>query len=249
MSVIKAILFYSKHDLKSLKMKKVIDNVGADIETVSVDSQEVRDRLLEDDKFGIDQVPAVLVLYASGQHKTYTGNSLDQWFNQLLENIQNYQMQQQQQMMAAQAPPPQPDPEPYHQIEQGIPKPLRKKPSSSTSQIPTSLPSPGKPPRTSSGSSGSTTLIDFEEEPGSGIAGSGMSEVSGMGGISDAQASMITQHIKDSEPLIPIGNDPNIQPQRKEVKKEGLSAAELAKKMAEQREQYEEKLDENRPFI
>ena len=50
---------------------------------------------------------------------------------------------------------------------------------------------------------------------------------------------------KEKQSLI----DKNISALRKEVKKDGLSAAELAKKMAEQREQYEEKLEESRPFI
>ena len=96
MSVVKAILFYSKRDKKSCKMKKVAGEIGADLEYVSVDASDVRERLLDDEKYAIEEVPAVLVLYSTGQHKTYIGTKLDNWFTQLLQNIQLYQQQAQQ---------------------------------------------------------------------------------------------------------------------------------------------------------
>lgn len=256
MSVIKAILFYSKRDQKSHRMKKIIDNVGADIETVSVDSLEVREILLSDDTYGIDQVPAVLLLYSSGQHKVYTTRGLDDWFDQLLQNIKAYQQQQQAVMQPQETPL-------YTPIDDGIlarqtpsleephriPKELRRKPGNST-DIPSTLPSPGRPQRPSSDV---TTLFDEPSMPGSGIngGGSGMADAIPVpgGGISSAQAAMISEHIKGAEPLIPITSDTFVQPGRKEVKKEGLSAGELAKQMAEQREQFEDKLEENRPFM
>ncbi|KKL16206.1 hypothetical protein LCGC14_2497900 [marine sediment metagenome] len=232
MSVIKAILFYSKHDQKSFRMKKVIDGVGADIETISVDVLEVRERLQEDEKFGIDQVPAVLVLYSSGQHKTYITNSLDQWFDQLLQNIKQFQLQREEALQ------PQPTQVQYTPIDENIPKPLRIKPGS-TSDIPSSLPSPGKAIQEG------TTLIDA---PTQSIM-SGSTQVTGVGEISAAQAAMVSEHIREAEPLIPITSEPYVQSGRKEVKKEGLSAAELAKQMADQREVFEEKLEQNRPFM
>ena len=224
MSVIKAILFYSRRNAKSYKMKQVIDSVGADIETVSVDSVEVRDRLMEDEKYGIDEVPAVLLLYSSGQHKTYTNHGLDEWFGQLLQNIEQYHLEQQQATM----PPPPPPEQAYTQLD--IPKPLRGKPGDS-SDIPTSLPSPGRP-----FNGNDITVIDdpVQNQPS---------------GLSAAHSAMISEHIKDADPLVPITSDPHIQTGRKEVKKEGLSAGELAKQMAEQREQIEEKLEESRPFV
>ena len=250
MSVIKAILFYSKRDQKSNRMKKIIDNVGADIETVSVDSLEVREILLDDDKYGIDQVPAVLLLYSSGQHKVYTTRGLDDWFDQLLQNIKAYQQQQQQQAMMQPLPQEElHEPMSYTPIDDGgIPKELRRKPNNMTN-IPSTLPSPGRPQLPSSGV---TTLLDDPSMPGSGINGgnSGMADAMPVqGGVSSAQASMITEHIKGAEPLIPITSDTFVQPGRKEVKKEGLSAGELAKQMAAQREQFEDKLEENRPFL
>ncbi len=250
MSVIKAILFYSKRDQKSHRMKKIIENVGADIETVSVDSLEVREILLDDDTYGIDQVPAVLLLYSSGQHKVYTTQGLDDWFDQLLQNIKAYQQQQQTLIQPQETPLYDQETPLYTPIDDGgIPKELRRKPSNSTN-IPSTLPSPGRPQRPNSDV---TTLFDEPSMPGSGINGgdSGMADAIQVpgAGISPAQAAIISEHIKGAEPLVPITSDTFVQPGRKEVKKEGLSAGELAKQMEEQREQFEDKLEENRPFM
>lgn len=224
MSVIKAILFYSKRDKKSLKMKNLIQQLNADIDTVSVDSQRVRDSLLDDDHYGIKVVPSILVLFSSGQHKVYIAEELDVWFGQLVTNIQNYNTQQ----LAPPEQTPLMDPddfETYSQPDDGVPKALRR--SGHTEEIRSSLAGPGRP------------------RSDTGIDGSGM----GGGGISSAQSAMISEHIRDANPTIPITSDPNIQPTRKEVKKDTISAAELAKQMAEQREQFEEKVEENRPFL
>jgi hypothetical protein len=94
MSVINAILFYSKYDKKSYKLKNMVDELNIDIETINVDPKEVRRLLLEDDKYDITEVPTILLLYSSGQHKIYTGSLLDQWFNDLLVNLQKIQSQQ-----------------------------------------------------------------------------------------------------------------------------------------------------------
>jgi len=207
MSVIKAILFYSKRHKKSLQMKKIINNIGIDIESISVDAIEIRNRLLDDEKFGINKVPSVLVLYSSGLHKKYTGSNLDQWFDQLLQNIKKYQQQQQSDIE---------QPAPIQQpINENVPKSLRRKPSNVV-DIPTSLPSPGK------------RLLGSETPTA-------------------AQAAMIQEHIR--QPELSVTSDPLVQPSRKEVKTECVSAVELAKKMNEQREQLDEKIEENRPFI
>jgi hypothetical protein len=95
-------------------MKSVADKVGADLDYVSVDAQEIRERLLDDEKYFITQVPAVLVLYSNGNHKTYIGTQLDKWFAQLLQNIQNYALMQEQELMQSSTP-----------IDDGLPKSLR----------------------------------------------------------------------------------------------------------------------------
>ena len=254
MSVIKAILFYSKRDVKSSRMKNVVDSVGVDLDTVSVDSLEVRERLLDDDTFGIHEVPSVLVIYSSGQHKTYTGKQLDSWFDQLLQNIQELHAQQQ--------PAPQPMPQPMPEqvtslppLEDVPPKPLRKG-HAHVEEIPSGLPAPGRPIREPTSTPITGELINIPEQTGGGITGggSGMSDVTaigsgGVGGASGAHAAMVTEHIKDAEPLIPITSE---QPKKKPhagVKSDGPSAAELAKQMAKQREEFEEKIEDSRPFI
>lgn len=211
MSVTKAILFYSKHDGKSFKMKQLLDSAGADIDTISVDSSDVRERLLEDDKYGIDQVPAVLILYSSGEHKTYTNKSLDAWVEQLIQNIQQYYQQQsvsQQEVTAL---------EPVD----GVSKPLRRGPTVASNEMPSSLPPPGKP--------------RYDSDP--------------TDGLSSARAAMINEHIRGAEPRVQITSDPFVQPTRKEVKKDGVSAADLAKQMADQRDLYDEEVKANQPFI
>lgn len=225
MSVIRAILFYSKHDRKSMQLKNLVDQLNTDIDTVSVDAKKIRRALLHDDTYNIKQVPALLLLYATGQHKIYTSTLLDQWFEQLLQNITAQQQQIAQPQYTPIETPVQEDN--YTVIGENTPKPLRRR-AADTQDIPTNLRPPGRPKRET------------------GIAGSGMS---GTGPVSSAQAAMISEHIRDSEPTVEISSEPQMQASRKEVKKDGLSAAELAKQMAEAREQYDEKVEENRPFL
>lgn len=198
MSVVKAILFYSRHDRKSYEMKKAVDSMGVDVDTVCVDSPSIKERLLEDDVYNIDRVPTALVLYSGGEHRTYTGRHLDQWFEQLMQNVQQYMMQMQPQQEESFTP-----------IEDV--RPVRRTNSENVNLR--SLPAPG-------------TAVDA------------------------ARNAMITEHIKGAPPGIDIyEDDPNIQPGRKEVKKDGISAAELAAQMLEQREQHEEVVEANKPFM
>lgn len=97
MSVVSAILFYSKHDKKSLKLKSIIDDMNIDIETLSVDTSIVRQRLQQDDKYEITQVPSILVIYTNDEFKVFTDKKLDIWFNELLENVKQYFNKQQEQ--------------------------------------------------------------------------------------------------------------------------------------------------------
>jgi hypothetical protein len=195
MSVIKAILFYSKHDGKSVRMKEIIEELQADVDVVSVDSPEVRERLLEDEKFGIDEVPAILLLYSTGQHRVYVSDNLHSWFEKLLENITEYNRELQ-------------------SVPEDAYTPIQQQPSPA--------PAPAAAPR-------EHTITPQ---------------------INPARAAMISEHIRGADPTTQIASDPNIQPSRKEVKKENTpSAAELAKQMAEQREKFEEKVEDDRPFM
>jgi len=86
-SIMHAILFYSKKNRKSLELKALVKSVNLDMDLISVDSEQVRNLLLQDERFGIDRVPCVLLIYENGHFKTFIGDSLDNWFTQLMENI------------------------------------------------------------------------------------------------------------------------------------------------------------------
>lgn len=87
-----------------------------------------------------------------------------------------------------------------------------------------------------------TSLIDAPIPSGPPNVGSGMDT-----NAAPMQQALAAQHIIGSGSNIEA--DPNVQPGRKEVKKEGISAAELAKQMAQQRESHDEQVDKNRPFM
>lgn len=196
MSVIRAILFYSKYDKKSMQMRRTVEDTGVDLETISVDSSKIRKLLLQDEEFGITEVPTVLVLFDNGDFKTYIRKALDNWFGELLTNIQTYQQQFEPPSEVQQIEEPQPATEDT---------PLNYDVIAQDSEY-TNTPQP----------------------------------------VNEAQASMIRDSIiQDSAPP---QDDPNIQQGRKEVKQDNISPMELAKKMMENREAYDEQVEEKRPF-
>jgi hypothetical protein len=90
MSVTRAILFYSKHNKKGMQMRNTVTSLDTDLETVCVDPPQVKEWLLEDEKYGITRVPTVLIFYSNGHYKTLDKSALDRWFQELLYNIQQY---------------------------------------------------------------------------------------------------------------------------------------------------------------
>ena len=86
MSVTSALYFYSKRSEKSLKYKQFTDAVKG-LSSICVDSAQVRNLLLEDDKYNVRRVPSLLILYSSGQFNLYENQELDAWFAQLYQNI------------------------------------------------------------------------------------------------------------------------------------------------------------------
>jgi len=93
-----AILFYSRRNSKSIKLKRIIDSLGVvDIKTISVDSKKVKESLLQDKNYKIKEVPSVLVIYDNEEFIVLTGNELDSWFNQLIDNVRNLNQESSQQ--------------------------------------------------------------------------------------------------------------------------------------------------------
>lgn len=175
MSVVNVVLFYSKFDKKSLKMKKIIDELNVDVQCVSVDNNEIKELLLNDDKYNIDSVPSVVILYSTGVYKVYTDDNLTEWFETLIENVKQQYTQQE--------PIIQPEPEPSHE--------------------------------------GITSLLDEPNVQ-----------------LTPFQQSIASQHIVGAS-NIEITSPP-LQTGTKEIKQEGMSAQELAKQMAEQRDRMDE---------
>jgi len=94
-----AILFYSRRNSKSIKLKRIIDSLGViDIKTISVDSKKVKESLLQDKNYKIKEVPSVLVIYNNEEFIVLTGNELDYWFNQLIDNVRNLNQESQQEV-------------------------------------------------------------------------------------------------------------------------------------------------------
>lgn len=95
MSIVNAILFYSKHNRKSYEMKQVLEEYNVDVGTVSVDSSQTKRMLKNDKKYKIRKIPSIVLLYSNGSHIVYTDDELDNWFGQLIQNI-NAEIAQQQ---------------------------------------------------------------------------------------------------------------------------------------------------------
>lgn len=166
-SVIRAIFFYSRRNSKSIDIKQIIEELNIDIEAISVDNSTTRELLLSDTKYFIDQVPALLVLYSTGQHRVYTNDKLDTWLEQLIENVrQEYQQQHQQTPLYSPS-----EPEPEYPIS----KPLM---SRDRSDIRSNLSAPGI--RSDSGLNSeqqriaSSAIKDTDSESISGIKKDGM---------------------------------------------------------------------------
>jgi hypothetical protein len=170
------LFFYSKRNIKSMKLFKLIQQLNVDIQTINVDTTQVRDLLLADNKYKIKIVPTVLTIYDNGEFMIYTGNELDQWFQQLVENVN-------------------------------------------------SLVSPQQPQQEYStlGTVGDVSL------PSRGLQGP-------LGVPNSPPSNQNLSTIPETSMV-------------KEVKKSTVSAAEMAAAMMKEKEQYDEILDNNKPFV
>jgi len=161
-SIIHAILFYSKRNKKSLELMNIAKGLNLDMELISVDSEKVRELLLNDDRYGIDRVPCILLIYDNGQFKTFINHALDLWFSELIENVKQQQQQQQYQSyqpFEQQITPI--DDNPFVEEEPSMSsKPLNG--SKSFREIKSTLPAPGRIKTDSIG--GVQTVIEIEGE-------------------------------------------------------------------------------------
>lgn len=121
MSVDQAVLFYSRHNAKSMKLKRWIDESNVDINLVCVDPEDIREHLLKDKKYRIQVVPSVLTIYESGEYLVITGKDLENWFENLIENMRLYEESLLQTELVPQS---QPEPQPLYTEQNSITTPL-----------------------------------------------------------------------------------------------------------------------------
>ena len=69
----KQVLFWSKYSANSKKLINLMNQYNANIESVCVDNEAVRKRLVKDKKIGISVVPTILALYQNGVIEKYEG--------------------------------------------------------------------------------------------------------------------------------------------------------------------------------
>jgi hypothetical protein len=69
----KQVLFWSKYSANSKKLINLMNQYDAKIESVCIDNETVRKRLVKDKKIGISVVPTILALYQNGVIEKYEG--------------------------------------------------------------------------------------------------------------------------------------------------------------------------------
>jgi hypothetical protein len=163
-----------------MKLKNFIESLGVEIQTICVDSADVKDALLNDERYKIKAVPSVLTIYENGQFMVITGKDLDKWLDELVQNVQEFHAAQEAEL----------------QTEMIQSEPQQQQFYKQQEEISTTiLGTPGAPPQ-------ELNLSQIPE----------------------------TSRVK-------------------EVKQSEINPSELAAQMAKQRDQHDERLQENRPFI
>lgn len=105
------VLLYSKYSPMSSKLMTALSacpiDLGATVglNTVCIDNQDIRKRLLKNGKIEISVVPCILIVYRSGGVEKYEGDAAFQWID---EAVSKYSPPPHQ----PPPPPPQPQPQP-----------------------------------------------------------------------------------------------------------------------------------------
>lgn len=234
--IVKVILFYSKKSERSLEMKDIIDETGIDIDCVSVDSSEIRERVLSDTKYGIREVPSVLVLFSTGRHKVYTRRGLETWFGQLVANIKAEQERELREAKEAEAA------AQRLAAELAVPVIAEKGIAMKQPVYQRRMAAPGRrtgPTARASSESDPDTIIQYGGSDGDLIDYGGDMMINNVDGDVDDS--------NDNNTSIQSGMSVGSVPHS--VKKSGPTPSELAKKMMEMRDNIEEEVDANKPFM
>lgn len=82
----KQVLFWSKYSANSKKLINLMNQYDAKIESVCIDNETVRKRLVNDKKIGISVVPTILALYQNGVIEKYEGEKAFELFYEAFSN-------------------------------------------------------------------------------------------------------------------------------------------------------------------
>ena len=87
------ILLYSKYSSNSKKLIDYISNSGVDLpnllnlQTICVDNEEIRKKIINATHIGIKSVPCLLLTYKDGGLEKYEGLKVFNWFEEVLDKI------------------------------------------------------------------------------------------------------------------------------------------------------------------
>jgi len=119
------VLLYSKYSQMSTKLMTALSacpiDLGATVglNTVCIDNQDIRKRLLKNGKIEISVVPCILIVYRSGGVEKYEGDAAFQWIDEAVSKYSPPLPPQAPQALQAlpQAPPPQAPQQPQRKKE------------------------------------------------------------------------------------------------------------------------------------
>lgn len=106
-----SVLLYSKYSQTCNKLFEITSSSGIDfskiLSLVSIDSEDVRKRIKNDKRFGIQTVPCLLLLYTNGTVEKYEGHDVFLWTTNIISRLN--------------PPPPPPPPPPPQQSQNQVP--------------------------------------------------------------------------------------------------------------------------------
>lgn len=116
-----SVLLYSKYSQTCNKLFEITNSSGIDfskiLSTVCIDSEDIRKRIKNDKRFGIQSVPCLLLLYINGTVEKYEGPDVFVWTTNIISRLNP----------PPPPPPPLPSPPPQ-QVPVGQPKKKVKEP-------------------------------------------------------------------------------------------------------------------------
>jgi len=85
----KVVLLYSRLTVKSMKLLQFIEeNNFKSIDKVCVDSEDIKNRIIQSSNLKINDIPCIIITYNTGDVEVYEGQPIYNWFNTMLRIVQ-----------------------------------------------------------------------------------------------------------------------------------------------------------------